>query len=616
LLTEQLPDTDQPSLVPDDPLGWVLSVNGSQATVRLQAHRADGARVTVGKFLGIRTQQALVIGVLTRISVETDASGAPHGDHATGQLDLLGEVRTDESNRARFDRGVKEYPTIGDTADLIGHRELEIVFGGSGPDTIDIGHLQQDRSIGAYVKIDDMVRKHFALFGTTGVGKSSGVALILQQILEARPHLRVFLIDLHNEYGRCFGNRAHILTPKNLKLPFWLFNFEETIDVFFRGRPGVEEEIEILSELIPIAKGNVSHSRGATDRPSIRKIASHSTGYTLDTPVPYRLDDLIGLIDERMGKLENRSAWSKYHRLLTRIETARNDPRYSFMFENANIGGDTMVEVLSQLFRLPANGKPMTIMQLAGFPAEVVDCVVSVVCRMAFEFGLWSDGASPLLIACEEAHRYAPADRSIGFGPTRKAVSRIAKEGRKYGIFLGLMTQRPADLDPTIISQCSTVFAMRIASDRDQNIVRAAVSDAAGSLLGFLPSLGAREVFAFGEGVPVPTRLRFKELPPERIPRSEAVGRSPMEATLAMDGDFIASVVERWRGAMSSSQGKSEDSSMEFDTLASEEFSTLRQAGLRNPERPVPPPGGAGARPDSYFFPVDDPNRPGGRVRK
>jgi DNA helicase HerA-like ATPase len=620
LPTELLRDTDQPSLVPAEPLGWVLSVNGSQATVRLEAadaaHRTNGGRVTVGKFLGIRTHQALVIGVLTKISVETDAAGVPHGEHATGHLDLVGEIRTDENNAPHFDRGVKEYPAIGDPADLIGHHELEIVFGGSGPDTIDIGHLQQDRTIGAYVKIDEMVRKHFVVFGTTGVGKSSGVALILQQILEARPHLRVFLIDPHNEYGRCFGNRALLLNPKNLKLPFWLFNFEETIDVFFRGRPGVEDEVEILAELIPIAKGNVSHSRGAADRPSIRKHNPRSTGYTLDTPVPYRLDDLIGLIDERMGKLENRSAWSKYHRLLTRIETARNDPRYSFMFENANIGGDTMVEVLSQLFRLPANGKPMTIMQLAGFPAEVVDCVVSVVCRMAFEFGLWSDGASPLLIACEEAHRYAPADRTIGFGPTRKAISRIAKEGRKYGIFLGLMTQRPADLDSTIISQCSTVFAMRIASDRDQNIVRAAVADAAGSLLGFLPSLGAREVFAFGEGVPVPTRLRFKELPPEHIPRSEAVGRSPMDAALAMDGDFIASVVERWRGAMSSSRGKSEDSSMEFDTLASEEFSTLRQAGMRNPERPVPPPNGLAARPDAYFFPVDDPNRPGGRLRK
>jgi DNA helicase HerA-like ATPase len=599
--------------VPTEPLGWVLSVNGSQASVRLQAHTGD-ARVSVGKFLGIRTDQSVVIGVLTKISAETDVMGVPHGEHATGQLDLVGELRADERNVLRFDRGVKEYPAIGDPADLIGHRELEAVFGGAGLDTIDIGHLQQDSSIGAYVRIDDLVSKHFAVFGTTGVGKSSGVALILQQILEARPNFRIFLIDPHNEYGRCFGDRAQILNPTNLKLPFWLFNFEETIDVFFRGRPGVEEEIEILSELIPLAKGNLSHSRGPSDRPSIRKLNPRSTGYTLDTPVPYRLDELLGLIDERMGKLENRSSWIKYHRLLTRIETARNDPRYAFMFENANVGGDTMVEVLSQLFRLPANGKPMTIMQLAGFPAEVVDCVVSVVCRMAFEFGLWSDGASPLLVACEEAHRYAPADRAIGFGPTRKAISRIAKEGRKYGVYLGLMTQRPADLDPTIISQCSTVFAMRIASDRDQSIVRAAVSDAAGSLLGFLPSLGAREVFAFGEGVPVPTRLRFKELPPERIPRSEALRHAPMEAALSVDEDFISAVVERWRGAMVSNRGRSEDSFIEADALASEEFSSLRQA--RASERPAPQ-GGAFTRPDSFFFPVEDnTGRPTPKLRK
>ena len=246
--------------------------------------------------------------------------------------------------------------------------------------------------------------------------------------------------------------------------------------------------------------------------------------------MPYRLEDLVRLIDERMGKLENRSAWARYHRLITRIETARNDPRYGFMFDNANVGGDTMVETLSTLFRLPPNGMPMTIMQLAGFPAEVVDSVVSVLLRMAFEFGLWSDGAFPLLCVCEEAHRYAPADRAVGFGPTRKAVSRIAKEGRKYGVFLGLITQRPAELDATIISQCSTLFAMRMANDRDQAIVRSAVSDAAGSLIGFVPSLGTREVFAFGEGVALPTRLRFKELAPQHIPHSQAVTRASMDS--------------------------------------------------------------------------------------
>jgi DNA helicase HerA-like ATPase len=178
----------------------------------------------------------------------------------------------------------------------------------------------------------------------------------------------------------------------------------------------------------------------------------------------------------------------------------------------------------------------------------VFDAVVSVLFRLAFEFGLWSDGALPLLIVCEEAHNYANADRSIGFRPAREAVSRIAKEGRKYGVFLGLVTQRPAQLDRTLISQCSTVFAMRMANEDDQRIVHAAVSDPANRLLGFLASLGTREALAFGAGVPVATRLRFKELPDCFIPKSEAVWGGRVDSRTKVDRTLVASVVARWRG--------------------------------------------------------------------
>ena len=152
----------------------------------------------------------------------------------------------------------------------------------------------------------------------------------------------------------------------------------------------------------------------------------------------------------------------------------------------------------------------------------MVDSVVSVLSRMAFDFGLWSDGASPLLFVCEEAHRYAPADSKIGFGPTRRALSRIAKEGRKYGVFLGLVTQRPAEIDPTIISQCSTLFVMRLSNDRDQVLIRSAVSDAAANLLTFIPSLGTAEVFAFGAGV--------RAADPHEVPRTAAALRPTSEA--------------------------------------------------------------------------------------
>src|ERR1022692_2154577 len=208
-----------------------------------------------------------------------------------------------------------------------------------------------------------------------------------------------------------------------------------------------------------------------------------------------------------------------------------------------------MGESSTRRFCWPPQGRPMTIMQLAGLPAEVVDAVVSVLCRMAFDFGMWSDTASPMLIVCEEAHRYAAVDRSIGFGPTRRAISRIAKEGRKCGVFLGLVTQRPAELDPTIISQCSTLFAMRMSNDRDQGLLRSAVSDSAANLFAFVPALGTREALAFGAGVPLPTRLTFPELPPHMLPKSDTFANDKAMQASGQDVNFIASVVDRWRSA-------------------------------------------------------------------
>ena len=529
--------------------GRVISVRGSLARVGLLAASqmpVSEIRATVGRFVSIRCASSVIVAMITEVSCENLSSS----DYiAIASVDLLGEIHN-AADKAKFQRGVTNYPTIGDSVDLITSQELRTIYAPTGSDQINVGFLQQDRSVVAYVDVEEMLSKHFAVLGSTGVGKSTGVSLLLNEILKSRPNLRIFLLDVHNEYGRCFGDRALVLNPRNLKLPFWLFNFEEIVDVLFGGRAGVPEELDVLAEVIPMAKGIYTQYQN-TDRLGLKRIDPKQVGFTVDTPVPYRLVDLISLIDERMGKLENRSSRIIYHKLISRIEAVRNDPRYAFMFDNANVGGDTMAEVISHLFRLPANGKPMTVMQLAGFPAEVIDSVVSVLCRMAFDFGLWSDGVSPMLFVCEEAHRYASADRNVGFGPTRKAVSRIAKEGRKYGVYLGLITQRPAELDATIISQCNTLFTMRLANERDQALLRAAVSDAAANLLSFVPSLGTREVLAFGEGVALPSRLRSKEVPPHQLPRGEATISSVPSVTSGHDMHFVGAVLERWRGATS-----------------------------------------------------------------
>jgi hypothetical protein len=588
-------DTHAPAArgVERESVGRVMSIGGSHAVIGLTAggRATDREQATVGKFMGLMNGASVIIGLITEIGEQAAVVSGGQAYRSVARLDLIGEIRND-SGKTLFQRGVANYPSIGDSAIMMSEEDLRLIYGGADADHAHIGDLQQNPNIGVNIDIDNLVSRHFALLGATGVGKSSGVAIILQKILESRPNLRIFLVDPHNEYSRCFGDKAQVLNPRNLRLPFWLFNFEETVDAFFGGRPGVDEEVEILSEVIPLAKAAYLQYRAVgSERAITKKRDPRNVGFTADTPVPYRIEDLINLLDERMGKLENRSSRMVYHKLMSRIQTFRNHPRYAFMFENANIGGDTMAEILGTLFRLPQDGKPMTIMQLAGFPAEVVDSVVSVLCRMAFDFGLWSDGVAPLLFVCEEAHRYAPADSKIGFGPTRRALSRIAKEGRKYGVFLGLVTQRPAEIDPTIISQCSTLFVMRMSNDRDQSLIRSAVSDAAANLLSFIPSLGIREVFTFGSGVALPTRMRFKELAASLRPSSEAAGNTRSEAGTNISRDLLSTVIERWRSATMSHKNTGGDD--EFADYPSP-LDTIQPAATQAPsiapmQQPAPP---------------------------
>src|SRR3954447_3815116 len=315
--------------------GRVISVRGSLARVGLLAVSqlaVSEVRATVGRFISIRCATSTIVAMITDVTCED----LPSSDNyiASAGVDLLGEILG--GDRPKFQRGVTHYPTIHDTVELITNQELRTVYAPSGSDQINVGNLQQDPSVIAYVDIEEMLSKHFAVLGSTGVGKSTGVSLLLNEILKSRPNLRIFLLDVHNEYGRCFGDRSLVLNPRNLKLPFWLFNFEEIVDVLFAGRPGVPDELDVLAEVIPAAKG--MYTQHQSGERGIKRIDAKAIGYTAATPVPYRLVDLIALIDERMGKLENRSSRIIYHKLISRIEAVRNDPRYGFMFDNANVG--------------------------------------------------------------------------------------------------------------------------------------------------------------------------------------------------------------------------------------------------------------------------------------
>jgi hypothetical protein len=180
-------------------------------------------------------------------------------------------------------------------------------------------------------------------------------------------------------------------------------------------------------------------------------------------------------------------------------------------------------------------------------PSEILNVVVSVLCRVTFEFAMWSEGKVPILLVCEEAHLYAPENPDAGFEPTKRALSRIAKEGRKYGVSLAIITQRPAELDPTILSQCNTIFSFRLSNERDQEILKAGISDAAASLLEFVPTMGTGEAVTFGEGVALPTRMKFDLLPAEALPRSTTASFSHNWNTEIADEKFLVDIVARWR---------------------------------------------------------------------
>src|SRR5438105_1473971 len=267
----------------------------------------------------------------------------------------------------------------------------------------------------------------------------------------------IILIDPHNEYRRVFGKAAEVINIDNLQLPFWLFDFEEAVGILVRGGTAQEQEAQalILKDAIIRAR---RHSAGESRAAAMLSV---------DTPTPFRASAFLRFISEAMGKLDKPDTSMPYLRLKTRLESLRDDRRFSFMFSDWLLGQDALSQIVGRLLRIPVSGKPLTIMGLSGVPSEIADVVVSLSCRLLFDFAVWSDRGRmpPVLLVCEEAHRYVPAAEHVGFAGAARAITRIAREGRKYGVSLALISQRPSELSVQALSQCGTIFALRLANE-------------------------------------------------------------------------------------------------------------------------------------------------------
>lgn len=527
-------------------LGRIVCISGAQviADLRLDDDGKPLRKLTKGSLIKLYSETATTYGIVTGLSIPAPSNDPNAREIMLAELDLVGECVLDEDGREQsFRRGISTHPCLDAPIFNATARDLDRVFSSSGKATLKVGTLHEDSARDAYISADDMLGNHFAFLGTTGSGKSCGVTVVLRRTLEQNANAHMVLLDPHNEYSAAFSDCAEAIHPSDLELPYWLMNSDEIIEVIIGPKKGTDLGDEASSILIEL----ITQSRRSYFKTNMSRISTQSDqSITVDTPIPYAIRDVLRHIDTVMGRPDAKDIIVPYRWLKSRIETLRADSRYNFMFGGVTVK-DNMAEILSRLFRIPVKDKPLTIVDLSGVPSEVLNVVVSVLARMTFDFGLWSQGKHPILLVCEEAHRYAPADDHLGFEPTKQALARIAKEGRKYGVSMGIVSQRPAEIAPVILSQCNTIFAFRMNSLRDQEIVRGTLADSAHGLLDFLPALGNAESIVVGEGVPIPQRIRMDRLADDQRPRSSTAKFSEEWANDSGSESEVSAVVDAWR---------------------------------------------------------------------
>lgn len=523
----------------DIQLGRVVCVSGSHVVMVWEHRSADdtgaqSSRLQKGTLVKLKTPNTLVFGLVASLTIPSPTRSLEPDEAWLAELELIGEA---DVNSASFRHGVTTFPTLGDAVWSTNQHDLSSIYVSPGDSTITLGTLHNDQAGPMCVEPDLLLGRHFAILGTTGCGKSCALTLILQNLLNKHDDAHIVLLDPHSEYQTAFGDRAEHLGPETLRLPYWVLNSEE-IDVIMFGANSTVQDRPILSSLL--------HELIAEAKHMYQGERSEAQPITVNTPIPYRLSDINHLIDNAMGKLEKPSSLAPYRWLKSRLEALSSDPRFSFMFGGITVH-DNFADILSQILRIPGNGRPISIVDLSSVPSEVINAVVSVILRLTFDFALWSRGAQPILLVCEEAHRYAPQDSSLGFEPTKNALARIAKEGRKYGLSLCLVSQRPSELATSVLSQCNSSFVFRITSLRDQEIIRGIAADNAYGLLDFLPLLANSEAVVIGDAVSMPLRVRFDQLPDGQRPQSMTASFSESWRSAPVDKPFVAEVVKRWR---------------------------------------------------------------------
>lgn len=542
-------------------IGEIDSISGNSISVKLFDNIKSNMPIIngvvyrigqIGSFVRIPLGYANLYGIVTQIgsaAIPDNLKEAVIRDYDyLKNTQWINIVLAGEQVGKKFERGVTQYPTTGDKVHLVTINDLDIIYGGyEDANSISVGNISVSESLDARIDLDKLISRHCAIVGSTGSGKSNAVSVLLQSIANRNfPSSRILVIDPHGEYNDALHKYSKVLEvnaekeDNKLYIPFWALPFNELMRIFSGNLSDVNREYireKVVEAKVTSAKAN--------------KIDVVTESITADSPIPFSIKRLWFELDdferktfdkdrttvmdkittgdiESLKSNEYPSAGigssppflnSKAKGLLGFLDSVRNklaDSSYSFLFSPGKLTPDVNGKIEQDLDNLfygwLGNELPITILDLSGIPSEIMASISGTLLQIIYDGLFWGGNTKvggknqPLLVVLEEAHSYLKAgEDSI----SSRTVQMIAKEGRKYGVGLLLVTQRPSELDETVLSQCGTMIALRMNNAKDRGHIRSAVQDELQSMVDLLPSLRTGEALISGEAVKIPSRVKF-----------------------------------------------------------------------------------------------------------
>lgn len=563
-------------------IGKIIEVDGSRIIAELDPMISDLSRVFAGEnypigqfgsIIKVHFGRRSIYGLVSRLRMKADyqlEKGllVASSDERIIEADLFGEGewrRKDENEFAlEFERGVATYPLPQQTIYLTPKLELRSIYGDAKGAVIELGEHVGSGGAPCYAELNELLGKHTAILGSTGAGKSGTVAAVIHSILERGQiakhehwHPQIIILDPHNEYGKAFPAHQRLSTDEgSLKLPYWLLDLEESLSLFI-GK----------TEFAATSQSNiVKNALIAVREQAAEQLGLDKSQLTVDSPVPYVLGDsngldhfgkkdgelytegLIGAINQQRPSGADKKAHEDFSKVIRKIDSLLKDGRLKFMMESWNGAEDPLPTIVNQFLTQQTT---VQIVDLSGVPNEVAGVASAAIARIVFQLKVWQTEAerqnSPVLLVCEEAHRYVPNRGEAQYEAAQSAIRRIAKEGRKYGVGLLLVSQRPSEVEATVLSQCNSWIVLRITNDADREHVRSVLPDSMSGLTKMLSGLRRQEAIFVGQAATLPTRVMIRSLSDDQLPRSNDVNFDKGWQQQAMTIEQIGDVVTKWR---------------------------------------------------------------------